>query len=282
MIGPQTIAHIPVEIAPESSRFHFDPRLLQIAAQTTFLVLITTWLDFGPSLPQIATLMTTAMICELARSRLRQDALNWKSALSSALSLSLVLRTANPLLWVAAAFLAMASKSLIRTGGKHLFNPSAFAIVALLLTTGQVWVSPGQWGTTIWLIAIAGTLGALILTRVARVDIAIAFLAGFLALLLCRAWYLGDPWSIPLHQMQSGGLLIFALFMITDPRSTPNSRTGRLIFAAAIAIVAHALLFRWQVREGVLYALVLVSCLTPILDRLFPGQRFAWTRFAGV
>ena len=171
MIGLQPITRIPVGAAPDTSGFHFDPRLIQIAAQTTFLVLVTTWLDFGPSLPQIATLITTAMICELARSHVRREALNWKSALSSALSLSLLLRTANPLLWVAAAFLAIASKALIRSGGTHLFNPSAFAIVFLLLTTDQVWVSPGQWGTTIWLIGIAGTLGALVLTRVARVEI---------------------------------------------------------------------------------------------------------------
>ena len=88
------------------------------------------------------------------------------------------------------------------------------------------------------------------LTRVARLDLAMAFLASHMALLLGRAWYLGDPWAIPLHRIQSGGLLIFALFMIIDPRSTPNSRTGQMLFAAAIAVLAHAFLFRLQVREG--------------------------------
>jgi len=282
MIALEHAAGTPVMPTLVIPRIARDPRIIQIVAQTTLLLLVTVWLDFGPSIPQVATLIGAALACEAARAGWRGEALNWKSALSSALSLSLLLRAANPLLWIAAAALAIGSKSLIRTGGKHLFNPSAFAIVALLPTTGQVWVSPGQWGTAIWLIAIVGTLGALVLTRVARLDIAIAFLTGFLTLLLCRAWYLGDPWAIPLHQMQSGGLLIFALFMLTDPRSTPDSRTGRLIFATAIAVVAHALLFRWQIREGVLYALVAVSCFTPVLDRLFPGQSFAWPRHGGV
>jgi Na+-translocating ferredoxin:NAD+ oxidoreductase RnfD subunit len=100
-------------------------------------------------------------------------------------------------------------------------------------------------------------------------------------LLLSRAWYLGDPLAIPLHQIQSGSLLIFALFMITDPRSTPDSRVGRLIFAAGVAVLAHLFLFRWQIRENVFYALVLVSCATPIIDRIWPGPRFAWSPAAG-
>ena len=41
-------------------------------------------------------------------------------------------------------------------------------------------------------------------------------------LLLARAFWLGDPLAIPLHQMQSGSLLIFAFFMISDPRTTPD------------------------------------------------------------
>ena len=253
-----------------------DPRTIQIAAQSAFLVLETVWLDFGPAIPQAATFVVTALLMELARARLTGTPLNWKSALSTGLSLSLLLRTQAPLLWVAAAVLAIGSKFLIRIGGKHLFNPSAFAIVALLLATNSVWVSPGLWGTAIWLTALAGTLGGLILTRVARLDLALTFLTSHMALLLARAWYLGDPLAIPLHQIQSGGLLIFALFMITDPRSTPDSRTGRILFATAIAVLAHVFLFHWQIREGVFYALVLVSCATPIIDRFWPAPRFAW------
>jgi enediyne biosynthesis protein E5 len=253
-----------------------DPRHIQIAAQTSFLVLETLWLDFGPSLAQVATMILAAQLMEWLRARLAGAPANWKSALSTGLSLSLLLRSGSPVLWAGAAVLAVGSKYVFRSGGKHIFNPSAFAIVALLLMTDRVWVSPGQWGTTFWLAALAGSFGGLVLTRVARLDLALGFLGSHLALLLARAWYLGDPWTIPLHQIQSGGLLIFALFMITDPRSTPDSRIGRMVFAALIAVVAHAFLFRWQVREGVFYALVLVSCLTPIIDRIWPGSRFSW------
>ena len=255
----------------------FDPRYGQMAAQATLLAVVLLWLDFGPSPLQAAVTLAVALGLEAVRARIAGAPRNWKSALPAGLSLCLLLRGHEPLLWVAAPVLAIGSKYLIRANGKHLFNPSAFAIVALLLLVpDRVWVSPGQWGTRLWLLALAGTMGALILTRVARLDIALAFLASHAALLLLRAWTLGDPPAIPLHQMQSGSLVIFALFMLTDPRSTPDSRAGRLLFAPAVAVAAHLLLFHAQIREGVFFALILVSCATPLLDRLLPGPRFAW------
>jgi enediyne biosynthesis protein E5 len=256
----------------------FDPRYGQMAAQTTLLLIELVWLDFGPSPLQAAAYIVAALLMEAAHAQWSNTAQNWKSAASTGLSLSLLLRTHNPLLWVAASVIAMGSKYLIRSNGKHLFNPSAFAIVVLLLSTSQVWVSPAQWGTRLWLSALAGSMGCLILSRVARLDIACAFLCSHAALLLFRAWSLGDPPAIPLHQVQSGALLIFALFMLTDPRSTPDSRTGRLVFGAATAGIAHILLFRFQIREGLMFALILVSCTTPLIDRMWPGPQFAWPR----
>lgn len=258
----------------------FDPRYGQIAAQTTLLMLELLWLDFGPSPLQAAVFIIGTQAMEAARARLTGDTLNWKSALSTGLSLSLLLRTHDPLLWIAACVIGMGSKFAIRVNGKHLFNPSAFAIVVLLLS-GQVWVSPGQWGTVLWLAALAGSMGCLILSRVARLDISLAFFATHAALLFFRAWNLGDPVEIPLHQLQSGSVLIFGLFMLTDPRSTPDSPIGRLIFGAVVAALAHELLFRWQIREAVFYALILVSCATPLLDRVWPGERFAWSNPTG-
>jgi Na+-translocating ferredoxin:NAD+ oxidoreductase RnfD subunit len=94
--------------------------------------------------------------------------------------------------------------------------------------------------------------------------------------LLTRALILGDPLAIPLHQMQAGGLLIFSFFMITDPRSTPDSAIGRALFVIAVAALAYWLQSRWQMREGLFFALACVSPLTPLLDRLWPRPRFQW------
>lgn len=142
----------------------------------------------------------------------------------------------------------------------------------------DAWVSPGQWGQAPIFAAFAIGFAALVLSSAKRLDIALGFLAGFAAMLVGRALYLGDPMTIPMHQMQSGALLVFAFFMITDPRSTPDSRTGRFVFAFAVAALAAWLSWRFHIRGSMLYALAGLALLTPILDRLLPAKRFEWTR----
>jgi len=201
----------------------------------------------------------------------------WRSALITGLSLSILLRSNEPLVWVAAGVLAIGSKFLLRIGGKHLFNPAAFAIVALLLAGGgQVWVSPGQWGAQVWLGLLVACTGMLVLQRSSRSDMALAFIAFYGGLLLWRAWWLGDPAEIPLHQLQTGSLLIFTCFMITDPRSTPDRRAGRVLFAGLVALLAYRLQFYEQLRTSLYFALIAVSLLTPAIDLILPAERFRW------
>ena len=97
-------------------------------------------------------------------------------------------------------------------------------------------------------------------------------------MLFARAAWLGDPAAIPLHQLQNGSLLLFAFFMITDPRTTPDARPARVLFALGLAACAYWLLFVEQMRPGLYVALACMSVLVPVLDRLFPARRFVWHR----
>ena len=72
--------------------------------------------------------------------------------------------------------------------------------------------------------------------RAARSDVTLAFLVFYLALVVGRSLWLGEPLAIPLHRLQSGALLLFAFFMISDPKTTPDSRAGRILFAALVAL----------------------------------------------
>jgi enediyne biosynthesis protein E5 len=121
-----------------------------------------------------------------------------------------------------------------------------------------------------------GFLAILVLHAAQRSDVALFFLGSHAALLFARAYWLGDPIAIPLHQMQSGSLLIFAFFMISDPRTTPDSRVGRLLFALAVALLAHYLAFYMQMRPALYVALIALSPVTLVLDRLIPGKKFEW------
>jgi Na+-translocating ferredoxin:NAD+ oxidoreductase RnfD subunit len=82
--------------------------------------------------------------------------------------------------------------------------------------------------------------------------------------------------AIPLHQVESGAFLIFTFFMISDPRTTPDSRAGRVLFALLVALGAgfvHFVLYR---PNGLLLSLAFLSPLVPLLDLLLPGKRYAW------
>ena len=85
-----------------------------------------------------------------------------------------------------------------------------------------------------------------------------------------RVW-LGDPLAIPLHQLQSGSLLIFTFFMISDPRTSPDSRLGRFIFAASVALLAHYMAFFMQMRPALYVALIALSPFILLIDKILAG-----------
>lgn len=253
-----------------------DPRWFQFCALSALLLASIAGYDMAATPGEAAVTVAAALAAQAlfcAGFATRFDPL---SPAITGLSLSILLRTHDPALWVAAPVLAVASKFLLRVGGKHLFNPAAFAIVVLLGAGADVWVSPGQWGTGAWLAAALLCGGALVLGRTRRLGTAASFIACYGALLGGRAWWLGDPWAIPLHQVQTGSLVLFACFMVTDPRSTPDHPLARLAFAALVAAGAFGLQFGWQLRTGLYWALAAAALFTPLLDALLPAARFRW------
>jgi len=256
-----------------------DPRLYQILVLASLLVYGVVRLDFDVTLPRAALLLGTALLAQAVCTRLwKLPAFDPKSALISGLSLCLLLRTGSPLLAFTAAVVTVASKFVLRIGGKHVFNPTNFGIVALMLATGQVWVSPGQWGNAAFFAFLLACLGGLVVNRAARSDVTYAFLAFYLAVLFGRALWLGQPMAVPLHQLGSGAFLIFTFFMISDPKTTPDSRAGRILFALLVALGAgfvHFVLYR---PNGLILSLAFFSLAVPLLDRLLPGKRYAWQR----
>lgn len=258
-------------------RLFSDPRGWQIVSLMTLSFIQMIASDFSTSLVILALSVTSCMMMQLLWRQNMWASL--PSAMITGLSLSLLLRTELLWLYPLAASIAISSKFTLNINRKHMFNPANIAIVFLLLTVPDyVWVSPGQWGSSAWLVGLIAGLAGLVLSRAGRLDIALGFLTSWALLIAGRALWLGDPLAIPLLQIQSGALLIFTFFMITDPRSTPNHRMGRLIFAASVAIIGFILQFHFHIREGVFYALALTCLTTPLLDSLIKAQRFQWGR----
>lgn len=270
-------------------RIDADARHWQIIALSGLFSLSWLTSDFGTGPIYLAAALAGAMLAQTAgtvwinfnKDRAALTGFQWKSAIITALGISILLRASDPWMWFAAGLIGIGLKFSVRFNNKHLFNPACIGIVAMMFLVGkQAWVSPGQWGQAPLVAGYAMALAALVLSSAKRLDIALGFLGTFAAILFARAMWLGDPLAIPVHQLSSGALLVFAFFMITDPRSTPDSRIGRLIFAAAVAALAAWFIIGPNQRGAPLMALAALAPLTPLLDRLIPTKRFEWTQSA--
>jgi Na+-transporting NADH:ubiquinone oxidoreductase subunit NqrB len=256
-----------------------DPRHYQIAVLATLLTYGMLALDFEITAARAGLLLAAALATQALCTHVwRLAAFDARSALISGLSLCLLLRTNSPALAVAAAVVTIASKFVLRFNGKHIFNPANVGIVVMLLMTGQVWVSPGQWGNVAFFAGLLACLGGLVVNRAARSDVTYAFIACYMTLVVGRSLWLGEPLRIPIHRLENGALLLFTFFMISDPKTTPNSRVGRILFALMVAAGAWYVQFRLFRTNGLLWSLVLCAPTVPVIDWFLPGTRYEWSR----
>jgi hypothetical protein len=77
----------------------------------------------------------------------------------------------------------IASKFLICFRGKHLFDPTNFGLVLLILLTGKAWLTAGHWGNEVVFAFLLACLGSLVVCRASRFDVTLAF-RGFQSVLL--------------------------------------------------------------------------------------------------
>ncbi|MBI3549246.1 MAG: RnfABCDGE type electron transport complex subunit D [Elusimicrobia bacterium] len=259
-----------------------DPRWFQIVFLGTLLTVGLLRMGFMITPWQIAGVFAAGLLTQLVfLSAYKLEGVGLKSAIITCLGLSFLLRSDT--LWVhpLAAALAMASKFVLRARGKHLWNPANFGVVVSLLLTGHAWVSPAQWGHDLLFAAWFVILGATVVWRAARSDVSWAFLACYLGLCLLRVTYLGQRTAVFWHQFENGSLLLFTFFMISDPRTIPDSRLGRFLLAAAVALFVFTRQYEFFRTNGLFYALFALSPASPFVDRWLAGAKHFWTKADG-
>ncbi len=260
--------------------FRRDARHFQIIFLAGFLAYGIVALQWDAEWLRYAILFGSCLSVQAIFIRWRR--LRWhsiKSAMVTGLGMSLLLKANAPWVLALAAVVAIASKFLIRIDGKHVFNPGNLGIAAAVLLTGEAWVSPGQWGSGAALVFLVGAAGCMVVLRVGRIDTSLAFLGAFAALDFARqVLYLGWEPEVWLHRMTNGSLLLFSFFMITDPMTTPKARGARIGWSIAIAVLAFVLGWRWWVNATPIWALLIVSAITPVLDRIWKGEAFLWIK----
>lgn len=238
--------------------------------------------------PGVLSSIVVAAVIDVLILRTRHTRWEFPSgAVLTALIVSMVLsaQTAWYVVALTSAF-AILSKYVVRTRAGNVFNPAALAIVATfpIAHAGQSW-----WGALpdvqpiVQLALLVG--GVFIADRVNRMPVVLTFLASYYALFTLAA-FIGDPaWVSEVFRTPDlQAVLFFALFILTDPPTSPVKYRDQLIFAVIVAVASYAI-FEWMGAVYYLLAGVLVGNVWEAWRRvqrrakqIFPGGIFIFAR----
>jgi len=224
-----------------------DPRYL-IAFLIT-LVLVAAQLRYH-MLGSYDRLMLALGVCLATEALLswfdRGKVVNLLSAYISGISLTLLIKPQGGALWPFAlgGFLAISSKYVLRYRDNHLWNPTNFAIAALLLAApDRVSVLSHQFGNDVTTNLVIWIFGLIIAARVGVLHITLTYVASFLLLNSVRAVALGMPVLPEIAPITGPMYQLFIFFMITDPRTVVRGRNRQIVVAISIALMETMIRF---------------------------------------
>src|ERR1700686_2388032 len=273
-----------------------DPRMHVAAVLLTLQVLGQTVLGFRLSITQILVWLATGALIEFFVVFSQDHAIIWPaSGLLTGNSTAFILRVPRTLhgqwwsthgieIFIGVVALGMATKSLIRWRGRHIFNPSNVALVIAFVALGPSrtepldlwWIPMGPWMILTYVILVGG--GLLIARELRMVGLVVAFMDTFAAAVALAAsqspdhcmvasWHVTpmcgrDLWQI---LVTSPEVLIFALFMIPDPRTVPDGQVARVVFGVIVAMLAVLLIgpttLEFWTKTAILGSLVIACAL---------------------
>ena len=217
-----------------------DPRYLIVFLITLVLVLGEARYGILGGYDRLATTLGICLVTEIVLSWwLRGKVANLASAYITGISLSLLIKPQANILWPFAlgAFLSIASKYVLVYRGRHLWNPSNFGIALLLLVAADsVAVLSHQWGNDLRINLVIWTFGLVIAWRARVLHVTLAYVACFVVFALLRNLIVGGPLLAELAPITGPMYQLFVFFMVTDPRTTVSTRTGRIIVVAIVAL----------------------------------------------
>src|SRR5215204_2817208 len=217
-----------------------DPRYLIAALVTLVLLVAQLRYHMVGGYSRLALALGVCMATEALLSWFdRGKVVNLQSAYISGISLTLLTKPQGGALWpfVIGGFLAISSKYVLRYRGQHLWNPTNFAISALLLAApSKVAVLSHQFGNDLVTNLVIWTFGLLIAKRVGVLHITLTYVASFLVLNGLRAVALGQPLLPELAPVTGPMYQLFVFFMITDPRTVVKGRQRQMVVAMLIAL----------------------------------------------
>ena len=290
-----------------------DPRLHVAAVLLTLQVLGQTVLDFRLSIAQILVCLAVGAVIEFGVAFFKDKVILWPaSGLLTGNSTAFILRVPGTLhgqwwslhgiwIFIGVVAISMASKYLIRYKGRHIFNPSNLGLVLAFVALGPQytepqdlwWIPLGPWMYVTYAILIGG--GLMIGWELKLLGLELGYMAAFavfVALALApvpdhcmiASWHAtpmcgSQLWTI---LVTSPEVLIFALFMIPDPRTVPDGQASRFVFGVIVALLSVLLLgpttLEFWTKTAILASLVIACAgrfaLARMLEPFDEGFRF--------
>jgi Na+-translocating ferredoxin:NAD+ oxidoreductase RnfD subunit len=242
---------------------------------TLYTVLGQTVLYFNRDIEQLVLCVATCCVAEMLLAWLfTRKILVPISAYITGLSIGLLLESYDPRVFVLASLWGIASKYFIRDRQGHFFNPSNFSVVsALALCHGLATVAPGsQWGGKAWIPMVILVLGTTMMYRVRRIDLVGAWLAGYLVMGVLRVALGQGGIVFALGPMLSGEFALFSFSMLPDPKTSPHTTAGRILWGAGIALTDGTLRYL-EIRYSMFIALFVFCAALPAFRSVFGGSR---------
>ena len=224
-----------------------DPRYLIAFLITLVLIVAQLRYHMVGGYDRLAIALGTCVVTEALLSWFtRGKVVNLQSAYISGLSLTLLTKPQGAVLWpfVAGGFLAIASKYVLQYRNNHLWNPTNFAIVVLLLAApNRISVLSHQWGNDLITNLVIWAFGFVIVARVRVLHITLAYVFSFFVLNGLRAFLLGQPVLAEIAPITGPMYQLFIFFMITDPRTVVRDRRWQIAVVVLIALVETGIRF---------------------------------------
>ena len=128
---------------------------------------------------------------------------------------------------------------------QHIFNPSNLGVAVTLVLFPEVGFAPPyhftenitglwDWGVPLIVLMTGIIVHGLFTGRLPLVG---AWVGGFILQGLVRAKLFGSPLFVPLMPMTSAAFIVFTLYMIPDPATTPLKPSRQVLFGFSVAII---------------------------------------------
>jgi Na+-translocating ferredoxin:NAD+ oxidoreductase RnfD subunit len=198
--------------------------------------------DFASAAPtalaQVAASVVIAFVLDSVIIYAKEKAFRFsKSAIISGFFVGTVMAPqASIVLPIAAVTIAILQKHILRFGGRPLFNPASFGLVA----AGLLLAADHGWWAAAMLPAVV-ILGLFVVVLFGRLHLAVPYLVAYWVLSAALIIAAGGNIALIGSRILDGTMLFFAFLMLIEPRTAPSVRKGRIIYGIIAGVLAAVL-----------------------------------------